>query len=294
MDLRDLRYFETIAQLQHLGRAAEVLHRTQPTLSGCIRRLEEECGAPLFEKDGRGIRLTSAGRVLYKWAQRMRVDVDDAKREIANVVGGLSGHVRIGVVQTAAQFLLPPAARKLMAEAPGVTFKTVVGVADTLLPLLQAGEIDLMVATEIPIKVSGVISQTLLEDCVVVVASARHPLFNMVPSMEDLTRYRWLLQPVGAPPRDWLDLVFDRRQLPRPDVQFEVSVIVLPALILDTGLLSFVPRHHISASGPGAELKEVVLEATTMHRKLTVTYRDNEGLPPAARRLIELLTQTAA
>lgn len=284
MDLRDLRYFETIAQLQHLGRAAEVLHRTQPALTGCIRRLEEDCGAPLFEKDGRGIRLTSAGQVLYKWAQRLRVDVDDAKREMASIGRGLSGPVRIGVVPTAAQFLLPAAARQLLAEAPGVTLKTIVGVADTLQPLLQAGEIDLMVATEVPIRGCGFVSRKVAEDCIVVAAGARHPVFDTQPTLQDLTRYRWLLQPAGSPPRDWLDHAFDRRQLPRPDVQVEVSVLVLPSLILETGLLSFVPRHHL-----GEALKEVVLEETTMHRKLTVTWRDNGGLPPAARRLLELL-----
>ena len=48
MDLRDLRYFETIAELQHLGRASAKLHRTQPALSSSIRRLEHDCGAALF------------------------------------------------------------------------------------------------------------------------------------------------------------------------------------------------------------------------------------------------------
>ena len=147
MDLRDLRYFETIAELQHVGRAAERLHRTQPALTSCVRRLEDACGAPLFEKSGRGIRLTAAGKVLLKWAQRMRFDVEDAKREISAFGRGLSGHIRIGIVPTAAQFLLPPAARQLLKEAPEVTLRTVVGLVDTLTPLLRAGELDLMVGT---------------------------------------------------------------------------------------------------------------------------------------------------
>ena len=107
MDLRDLRYFETIADLQHVGRAAVALHRTQPALTSSIRRLEEDCGVPLFERAGRGIRLTAAGRVLLKWAQRVRFDMEDARREIAAMGSGLSGHVRVGIVPTAAQFLLP-------------------------------------------------------------------------------------------------------------------------------------------------------------------------------------------
>lgn len=107
MDLRDLRYFETIAELQHMGRASAKVNRTQPALTTCIRRLEEDCGATLIEKAGRGIRLTAAGRVLLKWAQRMRFDEEDARRELAAIGQGLTGHVRIGIVPTAAQFLLP-------------------------------------------------------------------------------------------------------------------------------------------------------------------------------------------
>jgi DNA-binding transcriptional LysR family regulator len=85
MDLRDLRYFEAIAELQHVGRASAKLHRTQPALTSSVRRLEEDCGVVLFERAGRGIRLTAAGKVLLKWAQRMRFDVEDAKREIAGI-----------------------------------------------------------------------------------------------------------------------------------------------------------------------------------------------------------------
>src|SRR6218665_2521460 len=82
MDLRDLRYFETIASLQHMGKASEQLHRTQPALTSCIRRLEADCGAPLFERSGRGIRVSPAGKVLLKWAQRLRFDVEDAQQEM--------------------------------------------------------------------------------------------------------------------------------------------------------------------------------------------------------------------
>jgi DNA-binding transcriptional LysR family regulator len=150
MDLRDLRYFEVIASLEHLGKASRQLHRTQPALTSCIRRLEEQCGAPLFEKAGRGIRLSAAGHVLLKWAQRLRFDEEDARREMASIGQGLSGHVRLGIVPTAAQFLLPPVARQLLDEAPDVTLRTVVGLIDTLKPLLRAGELDLMIGTESP------------------------------------------------------------------------------------------------------------------------------------------------
>ena len=185
MDLRDLRYFETIAELQHVGRASSKLHRTQPALTSAVRRLEEACGVALFEKAGRGIRLTAAGRVLLKWAQRMRFDVEDAQRELDAIGKGMVGHIRIGIVPTAAQFVLPSVAGRLLQEAPEVTLRTVVGLVDTLKPLLRAGEIDMMIGTEGPAE-AGYVSKILAEDAIVVAASAKHELFRGQPTLKDI------------------------------------------------------------------------------------------------------------
>ncbi len=294
MDLRDLRYFEVIARLEHLGRASEQLHRTQPALTSCIRRLEDECGAPLFEKAGRGIRLSAAGRVLLKWAQRLRFDEEDARREMAEIGQGLSGQVRIGIVPTAAQFLLPPVARQLLDEAPEVTLRTVVALIDTLMPMLRAGELDLVVGTESPPE-DGFLSRVLAEDAIVVAASAKHELLRGQPTLKDLTAYRWALQPPGAPTRDWLDHTFDRKRLPRPRVQVESTMLLmLPALIAETGLLSFISRHHLAGPKNEGKLKEIVLKDTTMRRRLVVTHRANSYLSPAAARLVALLSKSGA
>ncbi len=292
MDLRDLRYFETIAELQHLGRASARLHRTQPALTSSIRRLEADCGAALFEKSGRGIRLTEAGKVLLKWARRLRFDEEDAKRELQSIGAGLTGNVRIGIVPTAAQFLLPSVARRLLQEAPEVTLRTVVGLIDTLKPMLRAGELDLMVGTESAGE-AGWISSKLAEDMIVVAASDKHPVFRSQPTLRDLTAYAWALQPPGAPTRDWLDHTFDRQRLPRPRVQVETTMLLmLPALIVQTGLLSFISRHHLQGPARIPGLQEVPVRGAAMRRRLVVTYRANGFLSPPARRLLELFEQS--
>jgi DNA-binding transcriptional LysR family regulator len=290
MDLRDLRYFEAIAELQHMGRASEKLNRTQPALTSCIRRLEEDCGAVLLEKAGRGIRLTPAGRVLLRWAQRMRFDEEDARRELSAIGQGLTGHVRIGIVPTAAQFLLPEVARQMLEEAPEVTLRTTVSLIDALKPLLQTGEIDLIVGTE-GAKDEAFVSQVIAEDAIVVAASARHELLRGSPTLKDLTAYRWALQPPGAPTRDWLDHAFDRKRLPRPRVHVESSMLLmLPTLIEKTGLLSFISRHHIEGRGWQGVLKEIPIKEATMHRRLVVTHRASGYLSPAASRVLELFS----
>lgn len=293
MELRDLRYFETIAELQHLGRAAERLHRTQPALTSSIRRLEADCGAALFEKSGRGIRLTAAGRVLLKWAQRMRFDVEDAQRELGDIGRGLAGEVRIGIVPTAAQYLLPSAARELLHEAPEVTLRTVVGLVDALRPQLRAGELDLMVGTE-GVADPAYASRLLAEDAIVVAAAADHPVFDGRATLRDLAAHRWALQPPGAPTRDWLDHTFDRARLPRPRVQVETTMLLmLPTLIAQTGLLSFISRHHLEGGQTVHGLREVPVRGATMRRRLVVTWRRNAYLSPATRRLMDLLAEHA-
>jgi DNA-binding transcriptional LysR family regulator len=295
MDLRDLQYFEVIAELEHMGRAAERLHRTQPALTSCVRRLEEACGAALFERTGRGITLTTAGHALLKWAQRTRFDVESARREIGDIGRGLKGTISVGIVPTAAQFLLPPAARELIGEAPGITLRTTVGLGDILTPLLRAGDIDLMVGTE-GTKEPGFTSQFLAEDLIVVAASSTHEIFRKAkPTLKDLCDYRWVLQPPGAPTRDWLDQTFDRHRLPRPIVQVESTMLLmLPSLINETGLLSFISRLHLQEGRSGAALREVQIRNTTMRRRMVVTYRESGYVSPAAQRLIGLLAKHAA
>jgi DNA-binding transcriptional LysR family regulator len=294
MDLRDLRYFETIAELEHVGKATEKLHRTQPALTSCIRRLEAACGAPLFEKAGRGIKLTPAGQVLLKWARRLRLDADEARREMQDIGCGLSGHIRLGIVPTAAQFLLPPAVRELMAQAPNVTLKTVVGLVDTLRPQLRAGELDLMIGTESRNE-PGLVSQPLAHDPIVVAACAQHELLQRKASIQDLCRYRWVLQPPGAPTRDWLDQAFDRQQLPRPVVQVESTMLLmLPSLIAETGLLSFISRQHLASGESQGTLREIHIPEMTMRRRMVVTQRVDSYQSPAAELLIRLLLKASA
>ena len=67
-DLRQLRAFTTIVSAGSLGRAAEVLHVTQPALSRIVKRLEDEVGAPLFERHSKGMQLTAIGQALLPHA----------------------------------------------------------------------------------------------------------------------------------------------------------------------------------------------------------------------------------
>jgi DNA-binding transcriptional LysR family regulator len=286
LDLRDLRYFETIAETGHVGRAAKKLHRTQPALTGAVRRLEETVGTPLFERVGRGIHLTAAGSALHARARALRIASEEAIREIAELGQGLAGVVRIGTVPTVARFLLPPLCREFLKEAPGVTFKTVIGHDDLLRAALKSGDLDVLVSfssrTDAEIEM-----HPIFEDDCVVVASRAHPIFRAPVQMKDLLGYRWVLAGPAVFTREWLDHAFHSRGLPPPTAQIETNLLLLlPALIEQNNLLSFVSRRHLSR---GSALKEVRLKETTMRRKFAVAYRKDSYIPPAARRCIDLL-----
>lgn len=287
MDLRDLRYFEVIAELEHLGRAGEILHRSQPALTSCIRRLEEQYRTPLFERAGRGIRRTPAGSMLLKWAKEIRLIAERASRELSDHSHGLSGPIRIGVIPTAAHFLLPPVLKVFLAEAPKVTVQTVVGRQEELQASLREGALDLMIGST---AVDGLASQVIVTDEIVVVGCDSHPIFDTRPTMKALSGYDWVLQDRTAITRQWLDQAFESRGLPRPRVQVQTNfVLQLPLLVADTGLLSFVSRQHLFPGRPWAPLKEVRLRTTTMRRPLMAILKLEAEPAPAVQRLIELL-----
>lgn len=288
LDLRDLRYFEVIAETGNMGRAAKLVFRTQPALTGCVRRLESALGTELFERVGRGIRLTAAGEALFARARSLRIASQDAVREIGDLGKGLSGLVRIGTVPTVARFLLPPVCREIIKRAPGITLKTVIGHNDVLRNALKSGELDVVVSFSVRPE-ADLVSHDILEDDVVVVASRTHTIFRKRARLKDLLDYRWVLAGPGVATREWLDHAFTSRGLDPPEVQIETNLILmLPPLIEQSNLLTFVSRRHLGAAR-GVPLREVVLKETTMRRRFAVTYRKDSYLSPAAKRLVDLL-----
>jgi DNA-binding transcriptional LysR family regulator len=287
MDFRDLKYFEVIAEEGNLGRAAERLHRTQPALTKCIDRLEEALGSRLFEKDGRGMRLTTAGHVLLKRTRQMAIMVEETAREMRDYAGGLQGTVRIGCVPTLAEHLMPAVFEQLLLEAPAIAVNLVVGMNDNLLAHLRDGEIDLVVGPLLETD-PDFVCERIAEDTVVVMASEKHPIFDAPCTLAGLLDYKWMLPATTVASRQWLDQTFERHGLPRPQVQIESNVLnaILP-ILEKTPLLGFVTRFNL-VSGR-ARVREVVLAETQMQRRLGLTYRKNGYLSPVATRVADIL-----
>ncbi len=293
MDLRDLAYFETIAELGHLGRAAERLGRSQPALTKSIQRLEESLGARLFQRDGRRIRLTPAGELMLQRARQLRQDVEETRREVRDFASGVVGNIRLGCAATMAEYLLPRLAEDLLARAPDITMSLVLGQDDVLREALRSGRLDMAICSRI-VDDPQLSSEPLLQDQVVVVASRDHPIFDGPVVMADLCRYRWVLPATGVSSRRWMDSTFQAHQLPLPQVQIETNAItMLPNLIARTRLLSFLAREALAGGHGMDQLREVALAETTLTRTIGLAVREGAYLPPAAQLLRGMLREHA-
>ena len=292
LNLRDLRYFEIAAEAENLGRAAETIARSQPALTKAIRRLEGTVGGPLFEKAGRGVRLTPVGLVLLEEARQLRVSADEALRHVADFSQGLAGRVRIGSGTVTVGALLPRLCRLLLQQAPQAQVNIEVGPSFELLEQLRGKQLDLVVGLLPPEKDPDFVRHTIAVDDVVVAARSSHPVFKSRRiSLETLLEYPWVLPTKEAASRQWLDAAFTSRGLPAPDVQVEAnSIPLLPQLIAGTNLLSFVSRHTI-ATERSARLREVRPSLLMLRRELGVSARSGGYLSPVARRLLALLQQ---
>jgi DNA-binding transcriptional LysR family regulator len=291
MDFRDLKYFAVIADEGHVGRAAERLFKTQPALTKCIDRLEEQLGAPLFERVGRGIRLTPVGEALLHRARRISLMMDETAREIGDYAHGREGNIRLGCIPTLAEHILPGICQQLLTEAEKVTIDLKVSMNDALLEGLKAGELDVVLG---PMIQDDELFHTeeIMRDEMVVMASPNHPIFDRKIRLRHLLEYQWVLPAQSVLSRQWLDNVFDRHHLSRPTVQITPTVLnMIMPLIERSNLLGFASKLNLLA-GRG-HLREVVLKETTMLRRMGLSYRRDTYLSPAALRLIKIIRGTS-
>ncbi|MCU1732652.1 MULTISPECIES: LysR family transcriptional regulator [unclassified Pseudomonas] len=291
MDLRDLTYFETIADLGHLGRAAEKLNRSQPALSKSIQRLEESLGTKLFQRDGRRIKLTDVGELLLARGRELQRSIAETEREVRDFASGLVGTLRLGCAASMAEHLLPQLTASLLERAPELTLTLSIGQDDVLKASLRAGQLDAIIR---PLIVNDPDFETwpILEDEAVVVASVDHPVFSGPITLKDLCQYRWVLAGPTVTARRWIDNAFTSNQLPPPVVQVETnSISLLPRLIAQTRLLSFAARETLEHGHGTAWLREVPLAQTTMRRTVAVSVRAGAYLPPAAEAMVALLKE---
>jgi DNA-binding transcriptional LysR family regulator len=142
MDLRLLRYFVTVAEEMHFGRAAARLAMTQPPLSQAIRALEDALGVALFVRTKRTVELTPVGKDLLPEVRRLLSQADALRPLAQSLARGEAGVLSLAFVSTADYGLLPALLREFGARYPGVRLQLTEATSDVQIEELVAGRID--------------------------------------------------------------------------------------------------------------------------------------------------------
>jgi LysR family transcriptional activator of glutamate synthase operon len=150
MELRQLEYFLMVAKEGNVTRAARKLYTAQPSLSRQIHKLEEELGAPLFDRSRRGMRLTAVGETFLRYVERGFAQFDAGRQAVHDLLGPEHGHIRMAFLPAVGADLLPEALAAYRAHYPGVQFTLRQSRTLETLRWLQQGEVDLCIATALP------------------------------------------------------------------------------------------------------------------------------------------------
>jgi len=204
---RQLQAFHTVARLGNVTLAADELHLSQSAVSIQIGELESSFATKLFMRTGRGVRLTEAGEMLNRYADKMLSLWAEAGDEMSTFVGEFSGTLRIGAVTTA-EFFLPRLLVTFANENPKVKVKLCVDKRDEIVRSLANQEIDIAVMGQPPHELN-VAASAFAKNPVAFVAATNHPLMSHPKlTMAELAESRLLVREPGSGTRATVERLF--------------------------------------------------------------------------------------
>ncbi len=218
--------FAAVAGHLNISHAAVALHLSQPAVSGQLRLLQDEFGEPLYQRDGRGIRLTPVGEQLAQYAKAQR-DTFAQARAFRDAVRGLeAGTLRIGASTTPASYLLPYLIAAFQPRAPRVAIQTMSGnTADVVaaLPSLDIAMIEGPPGEALP---PGTAVHAWREDEIVAIVPAAHPLaapeHASGVTLAALAAHPLVLREEGSAVRQLVERAFAQQTAPMR-VAFEIA-----------------------------------------------------------------------
>jgi LysR family hydrogen peroxide-inducible transcriptional activator len=175
MEVHQLRYAVAIARTGNFSRAALECHISQPSLSQQVRKLEEELGERLFERDQKRTRLTATGERFITRAARILDELAEAEREARDTHEVARGEVSVGVLPTIAPYFLPAIISRFSEHFPGVQVVIHEETTATLSSLLASYEIDLAIAS-LPLDEEAFHVTPLFTEELLLAVPAAHPL----------------------------------------------------------------------------------------------------------------------
>lgn len=175
MNFDQLETFLAVARSESFTKAAPLVYLSQSAVSRQIQELERSLGVPLFERLGKQVSLTDAGRMLLDDAPQLLQQAKDVKERLGDVGEGISGELRIGATVTAANTFIPDVLAQFRRRHPAVKLSLMPGPSEILTRRLRRNEIDVAVLGS-PVDEDDLTACLRIPDQIVMLASPDHPL----------------------------------------------------------------------------------------------------------------------
>ena len=252
--MRQVALILAVGEHGTLRKASAELGMTQPAATKMIQELESALGQRLFERVGRGQKLTAAGTSVLRYFSGMRGSFEAMSRELAELQLGSAGRVSIGSIMAPSPNLLTQAIIALKKAFPLLSVDVTLDTSDRLLELLREGSLDVVIGRIRDAHRADYSFEPLENEALAVVAGVHHPLAKLKKvKFAELLAYPWILQPPGSPMREVLEQEFRLQQALPPQGLIETaSVVTTTCLMAETDMIGVVPQsiaHNYAQHG---------------------------------------------
>jgi DNA-binding transcriptional LysR family regulator len=296
LNVQRLRVLRQVAMSGSFSRAAEALSYTQSAVSQAIATLEAEAGATLLERDRRGVRPTAVGAALVAHADAILARLDAAETDLAAIVGGRGGNLRMASFPTAGSTLMPLAIATFAAAHPEVALSLAEGEPEEIAPRLRAGEFDLALLFEFreagERHEAGLRRVDLLEDLMYVALPDRHPLADKPRlRLEDLRAESWVQTSAASPCARHVVRSCHGAGF-QPNVSFESDDYLTVQGLVAAGVgVALVPQ--LALSSVREDIRVRALHPHGPVRRVVAATPRGAGSLPAAERMLAVLEEVA-
>lgn len=282
MTFHQLRVFLAVARHTSYSRAAEELFLTQPAVSTQVRELERALDATFFERVGRTIVLTEAGKELLAYAERICTLIDEASLAMEELGDLKRGRIAIAAVSTAGAYVLPSLLGAFQTRHPGISINLEVTNRAVVRDRLLRNEVDLVVMGRPPEEVPH-IAEPFLSDELVVVAAPSHPLARAtrIP-VQRLAREVFIAREVGSGTRLNADEFFRAQGVKlRVGLELGDNSAVKEAVAAGLGI-ALLSRHVLRMELQLKRLAVLDVAGLPLRRQWFVVHREDKHLSRAA------------
>lgn len=285
MLLRHINYFLAVAQHQSFTRAAAALHVSQPALSQQVKQLEDTLGVQLFDRTGRAIKLTDAGRVYHHYARRALQDLDQGKRAVHDVADLSRGSLRIAVMPTFTAYLVGPVVQALHEQSPNLTLIIREMPQEHMETLLVDDELDVGIAFDEAHSHDLDVQRLRVETLALVVGRHHRLARRRTMGLGALNDVPLVLLSTEFSTREQIDLCCLQHGV-RPRVSMEAnSVSAVVEIIRRTSLATLLPA---AIAGERKELAAITLHPPLLQRTAVLMRRKGAYQTAAVRAFIDL------